>query len=50
MFGGRVEGVHVVAFAFWGVDIECVKIRSVNVVECVFVGEIKIRILFGSIQ
>ena len=41
--------MRVVAFAFWGVDIGCFEIRSVNVVECVFVGEIKIRILFGSI-
>jgi hypothetical protein len=42
--------VCVVAFVFWGVDIRRVEIRSVDVVECVFVGKIKIRILFGSIQ
>ena len=40
-FGGRVEGVRAVVFG--------IKIRSVDVVECVFVGKIKIRILFGSI-
>jgi hypothetical protein len=40
-FGGRVEGVRVVAFG--------VKIRSVDVVEYVFVGKIKIPTLFGSI-
>ena len=42
--------MRVVVFAFWGVDIRCVEIRSVDVVECVFVGKIKIRILFGSIR
>ena len=41
-FGGRVEGVRVVAFG--------IKIRSVDVVECVFVGKIKIQKLFGSIR
>ncbi len=40
-FGGRVEGVCVVVFG--------VKIRSVDVVEYLVEGKIKIRILFGSI-
>ena len=42
--------MRVVVFVFWGVDIRCVEIRSVDVVECVFVGKIKIQILFGSIR
>jgi len=40
-FGGRVKGVCVVVFG--------VKIRSVDVVEYLVEGKIKIRILFGSI-
>ena len=40
-FGGRVEGVCVVAFG--------VKIRSIDGVVYVFAGKIKIHILFGSI-